>query len=91
MMSSYVSSLLATRWCTSVTPRCAARCVVAADEVRARVDWVSRARGGDGAARELIELVLRARGQWENVLAPYVGAGARVGAARGRVLKTIKK
>jgi len=29
----------------------------AAGEVRTRVHWVSRARGGDGAARELIELV----------------------------------
>ncbi len=37
----------------------------AAREVRERVDWVSRARGGEGAARELVELVLRAQGKWE--------------------------
>jgi 3-deoxy-D-manno-octulosonate 8-phosphate phosphatase (KDO 8-P phosphatase) len=36
----------------------------AATDVRQRVDWVSAARGGAGAARELIELVLQARGLW---------------------------
>ncbi len=33
----------------------------AVDEVRSRVHWVSAANGGDGAARDLIELVLRAQ------------------------------
>lgn len=33
-------------------------------DVRSRVHWVSRARGGDGAARELIEVVLRAQDRW---------------------------
>lgn len=37
----------------------------ATNEVRARVHWVSRHPGGRGAVRELIELVLRARGQWD--------------------------
>jgi 3-deoxy-D-manno-octulosonate 8-phosphate phosphatase (KDO 8-P phosphatase) len=40
----------------------------AAAEVRARVDWVSRASGGRGAARELIELVLRAQQRWDRVV-----------------------
>ena len=44
----------------------------ASDEVRQRVQWVSRARGGDGAARELIELVLRAQHKWEDLIASYV-------------------
>ena len=44
----------------------------AADEVRARVHWVSRARGGDGAARELIERVLRAQDKWDELLGPYL-------------------
>lgn len=44
----------------------------AVDEVRARVDWVSRARAGDGAAREMIELVLRAQNLWDQVVASYV-------------------
>jgi 3-deoxy-D-manno-octulosonate 8-phosphate phosphatase (KDO 8-P phosphatase) len=43
----------------------------AAPEVRARVDWVSNAGGGRGAARELIELVLRAQARWDVVTAPY--------------------
>lgn len=47
----------------------------AAPEVRERVDWVSKAAGGRGAVRELIELVLRAQSRWDTVTAPYVGAG----------------
>jgi 3-deoxy-D-manno-octulosonate 8-phosphate phosphatase (KDO 8-P phosphatase) len=45
----------------------------AADDVRQRVHWVAKARGGDGAARELIELILRAQGLWDSVLAAYLG------------------
>ena len=47
----------------------------AAPDVRTRVHWVSRARGGDGAARELIEFVLRAQGRWDSVLATYLEEG----------------
>ncbi|MGE5245039.1 MAG: KdsC family phosphatase [Betaproteobacteria bacterium] len=43
----------------------------AAGEVRSRVAYVSRARGGDGAARELVELVLRAQDLWTPLLASY--------------------
>ena len=43
----------------------------AADEVRAAVHWVSTAAGGRGAARQFIELVLRAQGVWDKVLADY--------------------
>ena len=46
----------------------------AADDVRARVHWIANARGGAGAARELIELILRAQGLWESVLASYLTA-----------------
>ncbi|HOC19137.1 MAG TPA: phenylphosphate carboxylase subunit delta [Vicinamibacterales bacterium] len=46
-------------------------------EVVRRVDWVSRHPGGRGAARELIELVLRAQGKWDGVLEGYLG-GTRV-------------
>jgi 3-deoxy-D-manno-octulosonate 8-phosphate phosphatase (KDO 8-P phosphatase) len=41
----------------------------AVPEVRSRVDWVSRAPGGRGAARELIELILRAQGLWSTIVA----------------------
>ena len=44
----------------------------AAQEVRDRVDWISAAGGGRGAARELIELVLRAQQRWDDVLRQYV-------------------
>jgi 3-deoxy-D-manno-octulosonate 8-phosphate phosphatase (KDO 8-P phosphatase) len=43
----------------------------AAAEVRQQVDWVSDSDGGRGAARELIELVLRAQQRWEGVLKEY--------------------
>jgi 3-deoxy-D-manno-octulosonate 8-phosphate phosphatase (KDO 8-P phosphatase) len=47
----------------------------ATDDVRSRVHWVAKANGGAGAARELIELVLRAQGLWASVLATYLTAG----------------
>jgi len=44
----------------------------AVDDVRSRVHWVSRANGGQGAARELIELILRAQDRWEELIAAYL-------------------
>ena len=44
----------------------------AAEDVRARVHLVSRARGGDGAARELVERILRAQHKWDDLLASYL-------------------
>jgi 3-deoxy-D-manno-octulosonate 8-phosphate phosphatase (KDO 8-P phosphatase) len=46
----------------------------AVEDVRTRVAWVAIARGGDGAARELIERVLRAQGRWESLMASYTDA-----------------
>jgi 3-deoxy-D-manno-octulosonate 8-phosphate phosphatase (KDO 8-P phosphatase) len=43
----------------------------ACSEVREQVDWVSAHGGGKGAARELIELVLRAQSRWDTVLKEY--------------------
>ncbi|HEY9014371.1 MAG TPA: HAD family hydrolase, partial [Gemmatimonadales bacterium] len=37
----------------------------AAPEVRQEVHYVARCRGGHGAARELVELCLKASGRWE--------------------------
>ena len=45
----------------------------AAPEVRDRVHWVSAATGGRGAARELIELVLRAQGRWDAIVGGLSG------------------
>jgi 3-deoxy-D-manno-octulosonate 8-phosphate phosphatase KdsC-like HAD superfamily phosphatase len=38
------------------------------------VHWVSTARGGRGAVREFIEMVLRAQNRWDKVLREYVPA-----------------
>ena len=44
----------------------------AAADVRARVDWVASAPGGGGAARELIEGVLRAQDRWDTIAGRYL-------------------
>jgi 3-deoxy-D-manno-octulosonate 8-phosphate phosphatase (KDO 8-P phosphatase) len=49
----------------------------ASPDVRSRVDWVSRRPGGDGAARELLEMILRAQDRWEAILRDYLGEGGR--------------
>jgi 3-deoxy-D-manno-octulosonate 8-phosphate phosphatase (KDO 8-P phosphatase) len=41
-------------------------------EVTSRVHWVSSRNGGDGAARELIELILRVQARWDEVVASYL-------------------
>lgn len=45
----------------------------AVPEVRERVDRVLLRKGGDGVVREMCEVVLRARRQWEELIAPYLG------------------
>jgi 3-deoxy-D-manno-octulosonate 8-phosphate phosphatase (KDO 8-P phosphatase) len=47
-------------------------------DVRTRVHWVSAMMGGDGAARELIEMILRDQGRWEAILASYLREGQQV-------------
>jgi 3-deoxy-D-manno-octulosonate 8-phosphate phosphatase (KDO 8-P phosphatase) len=44
----------------------------AVQEVRSRVHWVSSLNAASGAARELIELVLKAQNLWEGVIAAYL-------------------
>jgi 3-deoxy-D-manno-octulosonate 8-phosphate phosphatase (KDO 8-P phosphatase) len=46
-------------------------------DVLARVHWTSSRRGGDGAARELIEHVLRAQDRWTTLVARYTGGSSR--------------
>ncbi len=43
----------------------------AVEEVRQAVDWVSAFPGGHGAVREAAELILKARGEWEELIARY--------------------
>lgn len=41
-------------------------------EVQSRVHYVTQAGGGHGAARELCDFILRAQGNYEAALAPYL-------------------
>jgi 3-deoxy-D-manno-octulosonate 8-phosphate phosphatase (KDO 8-P phosphatase) len=41
-------------------------------DVRSRVHYVTQASGGRGAAREICDLILRAQGNYEAALAPYL-------------------
>jgi 3-deoxy-D-manno-octulosonate 8-phosphate phosphatase (KDO 8-P phosphatase) len=49
----------------------------AVEEVRRRVDWVSSSPGGRGAARELIELVLRTQNRWDDLVSSYLNEPSR--------------
>lgn len=43
----------------------------ARDQVKREAHHVTEARGGQGAVREIIELILQARGQWQQILDKY--------------------
>ena len=40
-------------------------------EVKAAADFVTRAAGGRGAVREAVEMILKAQGKWESIIAVY--------------------
>ena len=40
-------------------------------EAKAAAHWVTKAEGGRGAIREVIELILRAQGKWAPFVAHY--------------------
>ena len=40
----------------------------AAPELKAISHYVTNARGGEGAAREVVELILKAQGKWEEAI-----------------------
>ena len=40
-------------------------------EARAAADYVTKVGGGEGAVREVVELVLKAQGRWEQIVAEY--------------------
>jgi 3-deoxy-D-manno-octulosonate 8-phosphate phosphatase (KDO 8-P phosphatase) len=48
----------------------------AVEIVRHRVHWVSGRRGGDGAVRELTELLLTAQDKWDDLVAEWLPAPA---------------
>jgi|GEM_PF-139057 len=43
----------------------------ATDEVKQAAHYVTRQSGGDGAVREVIEMILKAQGTWKKVIAKY--------------------
>ncbi|MCX8052915.1 MAG: HAD hydrolase family protein [Armatimonadetes bacterium] len=44
----------------------------AAPEVKSRADLVTERAGGQGAAREVIELILKSRGEWEEAVEKFL-------------------
>ncbi len=45
----------------------------AAPEIKAQCEYVLQAKGGEGAVREFIEILLKARGQWEEAIEKAFG------------------
>jgi 3-deoxy-D-manno-octulosonate 8-phosphate phosphatase (KDO 8-P phosphatase) len=41
-------------------------------EAKSVAAWVTPSRGGEGAVREFVEALLRARGEWDGLLAQYL-------------------
>ena len=41
-------------------------------DVKHRADYVAEATGGNGAVREVIELVLKAKGKWDGLIAEFL-------------------
>jgi 3-deoxy-D-manno-octulosonate 8-phosphate phosphatase (KDO 8-P phosphatase) len=56
----------------------------ARDEVLGAADWVTRASGGRGAAREVAEKLLKVQGKWKGIMSRYLDANGRRGKG-GRV------
>jgi 3-deoxy-D-manno-octulosonate 8-phosphate phosphatase (KDO 8-P phosphatase) len=46
----------------------------AAEEVRAGSAYVTQTRGGQGAVREAIDVILKAKGVWEDIVGKYIGS-----------------
>ena len=44
----------------------------AAEAVRERVDYVTERKGGEGAVREVVDLLLKATGKWDDVLSQFL-------------------
>ena len=44
-------------------------------EVKAEAHWVTPHAGGDGAARDAIEHILKAQGTWKKAVGDYIGEG----------------
>jgi 3-deoxy-D-manno-octulosonate 8-phosphate phosphatase (KDO 8-P phosphatase) len=49
----------------------------AVPEVRERVDWIAPSTGGAGAARDLLELILRAQDRWDDIVGSFASEAQR--------------
>ncbi len=49
----------------------------AVDETRAVAHYVTRAKGGRGAVREVVEMILKSQGLWNDLIEPYLKGGRR--------------
>jgi 3-deoxy-D-manno-octulosonate 8-phosphate phosphatase (KDO 8-P phosphatase) len=46
-----------------------------ARELKKQADYITQTQGGHGAVREVVEHIMKAKGQWENVIALFSGGG----------------
>ena len=44
----------------------------AVEETRAAAHYVTQAKGGKGAVREVVEMILRSQGRWNDLVEPYL-------------------
>ena len=68
----------------SQTPGAPARTDTRINDVRQRVHWVSHYDGGRGATRELIELVLKAQGRFDAIVASFPHIHGNAGSPSAR-------
>ena len=47
----------------------------AVQEVKDLADFIAAKKGGEGAVREVIETILKAKGEWAQVVAAYINNG----------------
>jgi 3-deoxy-D-manno-octulosonate 8-phosphate phosphatase (KDO 8-P phosphatase) len=45
----------------------------AAPEVKQHADYITKRKGGEGAVREIIEMILKAQNKWKAAIAHYTG------------------
>ena len=50
----------------------------AAEDVKQNADFIAPHKGGKGAVRDLLELILKARGIWDKIVEEYTEEGKEV-------------
>jgi len=46
----------------------------AVSEVKANAQYITEAHGGHGAVRQVIEMILKAQGFWDQIISAYIQA-----------------